>query len=52
MQTPTLSVKYQPVDWLLVHPYFQYQSRVSTVNVYTFNGTVVGIELEARWPLR
>jgi hypothetical protein len=52
MQTPTFSVKYQPVDWLLVHPYFQYQSRVSTVNLYTFDGTVVGIELEARWPLQ
>jgi hypothetical protein len=52
MQTPTLSVKYQPLNWLLVRPYIQYQSRTSSLAIYTFNGTVYGIELEGRLPLQ
>lgn len=50
LQTPSLSVKYQPLKWLLVHPFFQYQKRSSTIDLFTFNGTLYGIELEGRLP--
>ncbi|MGH8231202.1 MAG: hypothetical protein ACRESY_05205 [Steroidobacteraceae bacterium] len=52
IQTPTLSVRYQPFDWLLVRPYGQYQTRSSSIDFYSFNGTVYGIELEARFPFQ
>lgn len=48
LQTPTVSVMYQPVKWLIVHPYAQYQTRSSTIGLYSFNGTVYGLELEGR----
>jgi hypothetical protein len=47
-QTPTLSVKYQPVRWLIVHPYAQYQTRSSSIGLYSFHGTIYGLELEGR----
>jgi hypothetical protein len=52
LQTSSLSVKYQPLKWLLVRPYAAYQTRSSTINIFTFNGTLYGIELEGRLPLR
>jgi hypothetical protein len=52
LQTPTLSVKYQPLNWLLLRPYAQYQTRASSVDIYSFNGTLYGLELEARLPLQ
>jgi hypothetical protein len=52
LQTPTLSVKYRPVNWLIVHPYAQYQTRSSTVGVFSFHGTIYGLELEGRLPFR
>jgi hypothetical protein len=48
LQTPTLSVIYQPVNWLIVRPYAQYQTRSSTVGIFSFHGTVYGLELEGR----
>jgi len=51
LQTPTLSVRYQALDWLLVKPYAQYQTRASTNDIYSFDGTLYGIDLEVRWPL-
>jgi hypothetical protein len=51
LQTPTLSVRYQALDWLLVKPYAQYQTRASSNDIYTFDGTLYGIDLEVRWPL-
>jgi hypothetical protein len=48
LQTPTLSVMYQPLNWLIVRPYAQYQSRSSTIGIFSFHGTVYGVELEGR----
>jgi hypothetical protein len=48
LQTPTFSVMYQPTNWLLIHPYAQYQTRDSTQGIFTFHGTVYGLELEGR----
>lgn len=48
LQTPTVSVMYQPVNWLIVHPYAQYQTRSSTIGLFSFNGTLYGLELEGR----
>jgi hypothetical protein len=48
LQTPSLSIKYQALDWLSLRPYLQYQKRQSSDSVYTFNGNTYGIELEAR----
>lgn len=48
LQTPSLSVMYQPMNWLIVHPYAQYQTRSSTVGIFSFHGTVYGLELEGR----
>ena len=48
LQTPTVSVMYQPVNWLIVHPYAQYQTRTSTIPLFTFHGTLYGLELEGR----
>jgi hypothetical protein len=39
---------YQPTNWLLIHPYAQYQTRDSTQGIFTFHGTVYGLELEGR----
>jgi hypothetical protein len=48
LQTPTFSVSYQPTNWLLLRPYAQYQTRTSTIGLFTFHGTVYGVELEGR----
>ena len=53
LQTPSLSVMYQPLNWLIVRPYAQYQTRSSTarsagVDIFTFHGTTYGLELEGR----
>jgi hypothetical protein len=48
MQTPSLSVKYQALDWLSLRPYVQYQTRQSSFDVYSFTGAMYGVELEAR----
>ena len=48
LQTPSLSIKYQALDWLSLRPYLQYQKRQSSDSVYTFSGNTYGIELEAR----
>jgi len=48
LQTPTFSVIYQPTNWLLVRPYAQYQTRTSTIGIFSFHGTVYGLELEGR----
>jgi hypothetical protein len=52
MQTPVLSIKYQPIDVLMLRAYAQYQTRVSTIDLFTFNGMLYGVELEARLPLQ
>jgi hypothetical protein len=49
MQTPSVQVRYQALDWLSVRPYAQYQKRHSTDEVYGFTGNTIGIELEARF---
>jgi hypothetical protein len=48
LQTPSLSVKYQVLDWLSLRPYMQYQKRGSSDPSYVFSGNMYGIELEAR----
>jgi hypothetical protein len=52
LQTPTVSVKYRPVNWLIVHPYAQYQTRSSTIGLFSFHGTIYGLELEGRLPIQ
>jgi hypothetical protein len=52
LQTPTASVIYQPLQWLIVRPYGQYQVRSSTLDLFSLHGTIVGLELEGRLPIQ
>jgi hypothetical protein len=47
-QLATLSVKYQPRDWLSLRLYGQYETRSSDVVIDSFNRTLFGLEFEVR----
>jgi hypothetical protein len=47
-QLATLSVKYQPRDWLSLRLYGQYEMRDSDVGIISFNRTLFGLEFEVR----
>jgi hypothetical protein len=47
-QLATLSVKYQPRDWLSLRLYGQYETRSSNVVIASFNRTLFGLELKVR----
>jgi hypothetical protein len=44
----TIEVKYQPLRWLTVRPYIKRQVRESSLEQFTYNDTMVGIELLAK----
>jgi hypothetical protein len=46
----TIEIKYHLADSLLLNPYARYQARHSTVERFTFDGTVFGLRLEAKLP--
>ena len=47
-QLATLSVKYQPRDWLSLRLYGQYETRSSDVVIDSFNRTLCGLEFQVR----
>ena len=47
-QLATLSVKYQPRNWLSLRLYGQYETRSSDVVIDSFNRTICGLEFEVR----
>ncbi len=47
-QIGNLEMDYQVLRWLSIRTYGRYQTRHSTDVTYTFNGTMVGIELVAK----
>ena len=50
LQTPSLAVRWQVLDWLSLRPYMQYQTRGSTdPAIYNFSGGIYGVQLEVRF---
>jgi hypothetical protein len=47
-ELPTLSVKYQVLNWLSIKPYAQYETRRSNLDTYSFNNSIFGVEVELR----
>jgi hypothetical protein len=44
----TIEVKYRPLRWLTIRPYIKRQVRESSIEQFTYNDTMVGIELLAK----
>jgi hypothetical protein len=46
----TFKLNYQATRWLLVQPYANYQRRTSTFEIYSYSGTIIGIQVLAKKP--
>jgi len=46
----TFKLNYQATRWLLIQPYASYARRSSTIELYNYSGTVIGIEVLAKKP--
>ena len=46
----TFKLNYQATRWLLVQPYANYARRSSNVELYSYSGTIIGIEVLAKKP--
>jgi hypothetical protein len=44
-QTANVDVTYQVLHWLSIRPYARYRRRSSNVDLYAFDGNIVGVEL-------
>jgi len=50
LHAPSLTVTYEPVPWLILKPYVNYQTRASTNLVYgNFDSTLVGMRFTLQW---
>lgn len=51
-RTPAASFKvnYQALRWLLIQPYASYQRRSSNQELYTYSGTIIGVQVLAKRP--
>ena len=50
LQYVSLNMDYQPLRWLSLKPYFNYQTRSSNVAGGSFNATIVGLLFTVTWP--
>ena len=48
LQFATLDLTYQVLHWLSIRPYARYQARHSNVEGFTFDGSIIGVELLAK----
>lgn len=46
----TFKLNYQATRWLLVQPFANYQRRTSNVEIYSYSGTTIGIQVLAKKP--
>jgi hypothetical protein len=51
-QAANAEVNYLILRWLSIRPYARYLTRSSSQGLYDFNGTIVGIEIQAKPPER
>jgi hypothetical protein len=49
LKTGNLSVKYHIRDWLTLRPYYTRDMRGSNYEIASYNATIVGVDLTARW---
>ena len=50
LHTPSLTVTYEPVPWLVLKPYVSYQTRASENLVNgNFDSTLVGLRFTLQW---
>ncbi len=48
LQTANVDLTYQVLHWLSIRPYARYQTRQSNESIFTFDGTIIGVELLAK----
>jgi hypothetical protein len=51
-QTANAELNYLVLRWLSIRPYARYLTRSSSQGLFEFNGTIVGIEIQAKPPER
>jgi hypothetical protein len=48
-QAVSLNVSYEPLRWLQVRSYATYQARISNIEINSYNTSLIGLELRARF---